>query len=84
MVSLMRWRSPVRIADAAGHQFRIENVIMKGHWLWLNWWCSCFLHQRSTVQILSLANFYTEHLFTYRQLYHKDENKEKEAGNGPF
>ena len=28
--------------------------------------------------------FYTEHLLTYFQLFGKDENKEKEAVNGPF
>ena len=37
--------------------------------------------QRSVVLILSLAKFI---LKVYCQLFWKDENKEKEAGNGPF
>ena len=36
------------------------------------------------VRIQSSANFYIGHLYVYCQLYWKDENKEKEAGNDPF
>ena len=38
----------------------------------------------SEVRIQSSANFYVGHLFVYRQLYWKDENKEKDVGNGTF
>ena len=31
-----------------------------------------------------IGEFYVEYLFTYCQLYFKDENNEKEAVNGPF
>ena len=31
-----------------------------------------------------IGKLYIGHLFVYCQLYRKDENKEKEAGNGPF
>ena len=36
------------------------------------------------VRILSLANFYICTTFAYCQQYWKDENEEKEAGNGPL
>ena len=42
------------------------------------------LAERSAVRIQPSANFYKEHLFTYSQLCWRDENKEKEAGNGLF
>ena len=47
-------------------------------WLWLSW----YQHQRSMVQIQSSAKFILN--IVYSQLYIKDKNKEKEAGNGPF
>ena len=37
-----------------------------------------------SVRIQSSANFYIGDLFVYCQLYWKDGNKDKEAGNGPF
>ena len=40
--------------------------------------------QRSAVRIQSLANFLKEHLFTYCQLYWKDENKRKRGLDWPF
>ena len=52
-------------------------IIKYVQWLWFSWQSGCFLHQRSTVRIQSSQTL-------YYQLYCKDENKEKEAGNGPI
>ena len=52
----------------------------RGQWLWRSWQSSRFQYQRTQVRIQSLATF-IEHLFT---VCRKDENKEKEAENGPF
>ena len=51
-------------------------------WLWLSWQSGRFRHQRSAVQIQSQAKFLLN--IVNCQLCRKDENKEKEAGNGPF
>ena len=50
-----------------------------GQWLWQCWHGGRFWHQRSTAQIPTLAKNYLSIV-----LYRKDENKEKEAGIGPF
>ena len=48
-----------------------------GQWLWLSWQSTCFRYQRSTVWIQSSGKFKTVNCW-------KDENKQKEVGNGPF
>ena len=53
-----------------------------GQQLWFSCQSGRFRHQRSIVQIQSLAKFILN--IVYCQLNRKDENKEKEAGNGPF
>ena len=50
--------------------------------LWLSWYSCCFRRQRSVGHIQSSANSYWT--FVYNQLFWKDKNEEKEAGNGPF
>ena len=57
--------------------------IQLGQWLCLSWQSGRFWHQRFAVRILILAKFLLI-LFTVNYVYWKDENKEKEAGNGPF
>ena len=42
----------------------ISIVTCFGQWFWLSQQSGRFQHQRSTVCIQSLANFYAEHLFT--------------------
>ena len=59
--------------------FKILNL---AQWLWLSWQSGRFRHQRSAVQIPSLAKFLLN--IVNCQLYWKDDNKEKEAGNGSF
>ena len=54
----------------------------QGKWLRLSWQSSRFQHQSSAVRILSPAKFLLN--IVNCQLYWKEENKEKEAGNGPF
>ena len=54
----------------------------KWQWLWLSWQSGRLRHQRSAVRIQSSTNF--DQTFVFCQLCSKDENKEKEAGNGPF
>ena len=48
----------------------------------ISWQSSCFQHQRSAVRIQTLAKIILN--IVYCQLYLKNENKEKEAGNGPL
>ena len=52
-----------------------------GQWLWLSWQSGYFQLQRSAVQNQSSAKLI---LSVNCLLYRKDENKEKEAENGPF
>ena len=47
--------------------------------LWLSWLSGHFQHQRSAVQILSLTNYYIEHLFTVNSI-EKTEIKKKRPG----
>ena len=47
-------------------------------WLWRSWQSGRFQYQRSAVRIQSFTNFISH------QLQYRDENKEKEVGNGPF
>ena len=61
--------------------FKYERKYDKEQWLWLIRQSGRFQFQRSAVRIQSLANIL---LNIYCQLYSKDENKEKESGNGPF
>ena len=75
--------------EATPFQKNIDNDISSewidvGQWLWLSWLSGRFRCQRSTVRIQSLANFHIGHSFVFSPLYWKDENKDKEAGNGPF
>ena len=46
------------------------------NWIWQNWYNSHLRHHRSAIRFQSSANF------IYCQLYWKDGNKEKGAGNG--
>ena len=66
------------------HFYLSSNFLQQGEWLWLSWFNSWFQYQISVVRIQSLAKFHWT--FDYCQLlvYRKDENKEKEAGNGPL
>ena len=57
-------------------------ILNLAQWLWLSWQSGRFRHQRSAVQIPSLAKFLLN--IVNCQLYWKDDNKEKEAGNGSF
>ena len=53
----------------------------KTKWLRFSWQNGRFLFQRSAVQVESLDFFYNEHVTVNCC---KDENKQKEAGNGHF
>ena len=70
---------------AVGHtkKGRIK-CLVRGKRLWLSWYSGFFRQLRSTVWIQSLAKFLNWILFTVNCNYWKDENKEKEAANGPF
>ena len=51
--------------------------------LWLSLYSGRFRFQRPAVRIHSSEKLYSEHLLS-TLLKRQDENKEKEAGNGPF
>ena len=59
-------------------QWSCRNI--RGHWLWLSCQRGCFWNQRFAVQIQSSAKFIMS--IFYCQLYWKNENRQKEAGNG--
>ena len=50
--------------------------------VWLSWLSGSFQYQRPAVRILSSAKIYL--YWTVNCVMKKNENKEKEAGNGPF
>ena len=57
-------------------------LLILGQWLWYIWQRHRFQFQRTRVRIQSLATFIKQ-LFTVT-VWGKEENKEKEAGNGSF
>ena len=59
------------------------NYQVAGQWLWLSWLSGRFRHQRSAVQIQSLALFYMEHLFTVNCV-EKTKIKKKRPGMAYF
>ena len=59
------------------------NYQVAGQWLWLSWLSGRFRHQRSAVQIQSLALFYMEHLFTVNCV-EKTKIKKKRPGMAHF
>ena len=65
----------VQLLVTSGHSNMTFNKGSIGQWFWLSWQSGHPQHQRSAVQIQSLANFYKT--FVYRQLCWKDENKEQ-------
>ena len=53
--------------------------------MWLSWWSGCFQYQGSAVRIqLSAIILFILIICLWSTVYWKDENKEKEAGIGPF
>ena len=56
------------------------NVQLRRQWWWPSWWSGRFRHQRSAVQIPTLAKSYLPIVHWNR----KDYDKEKEARNGPY
>ena len=63
--------------------FSLLTHFKTGQLLWRSWQSGCVRYQRTQVRIQSSATFF-EHLFFLLTVCRKDENKEQEAGNGPF
>ena len=51
--------------------------------MWLSWQSGRLQHPRSAVQVLTLANFYIEHLFSVNY-FGKMKLKKKRTGNAHF
>ena len=73
---------PLQTFSITRTRSKYNNLTDFGQWLWLSWLSSRFQYQRSEVRVLSSAKFTLN--IVYCQLYWKDKNKDKEAGNGPF
>ena len=61
----------------------IAKTVNTRPWLWRSWQSSRFRHKRSVVQIL-ISAIKSLNIIISQLQSRKDENKEKEAGNGPI
>ena len=61
-----------------------QTLYDRWEWLWLSWQSGRFRYQRSSVRILTPANFYRTIIYCQMYYIEKTKIKEKEAGNGPF
>ena len=75
-VKFALWNKAATGPRFAGWVLKFQNL---GQWLWHTWQSGCFQHQRYIVRNQTSAKIYLS-IVSYR----KDENKEKEAGMGPF